>query len=278
MNERSTFFEDLVNLDRKLELDYEHASTDAGEGAKHVRAVVADFLGRYAAFNGISKEAARASYATTIRRYANDIAAFVKTGRYPLELDNTQAPLARLDYDLFLLLTILVTKHRCAIMEEIAKIPAAGRVLVIGVGSGVELALINAPGGGDAYDLYINPFARSAFPRWRFREELYRSGGDHYDALYAIELIEHLDQPYEFLADCSKSLSPGGRLIVTTAVNVPQFDHRYNFTSDEEFEQRACETGLVIEHKRVIPHAYPRTEIGARNVFYVFTRKATHGA
>ena len=86
------------------------------------------------------------------------------------------------------------------------------------------------------------------------------------------ELLEHLDQPYAFLADCRESLSPGGQLVVTTAANVPQFDHKYNFVPDDEFERRAALLGLAVEHQRVIPHAYPRTDISARNVFYVLKK------
>jgi hypothetical protein len=268
------FFEDLVRNDRKLELDYEFACTDAPASARRVREVAAIFLEGYAAFNGITRDAAIASYATTIRRYATDIRAFIKTGRYPLELNPQQAPLARTDYDLFLILTILATRHRCAIMEEISRFPADGAALVIGVGSGIELSFIGAPHGGDAYDLYINAYARQAFPHWRFHEELYRPGASRYRMIYAIELLEHLPDPYAFLADCHASLEPGGRLVATIAVNVPQFDHTMNFPSDDDFEARAAAVGLPVEHKRVIPHAYARTEIGARNVFYVFRRAA----
>ncbi len=273
MQSKETFFEDLVKNSRKLELDYEQACQDAPESAARIRAVVATFLEGYCAFNNISQEAALASYTTTIRRYANDIRTYIKDGKYPLEIDPTQPMLSRSDYDLFLMLTILVTQHRCAIMEELLKFPATGKALVIGVGSGVELGFIDPPDGSDAYDLYINPYARSAFPGWQFREEFYRPSADNlYSSMYAIELLEHLDDPYAFLADCRNSLVAGGRLVVTTATNVPQFDHRYNFISSEEFVRHASDLGLTLEHKRVIPHAYARTEIGARNDFYVFTR------
>lgn len=269
---RSTFFNQLLRNDRKLELDYEYACVDVSESARLVRSVVADYLEGYAMFNGISPMEAIASYGGVVRRYVSDIRAFVETNKYPIELIANQPALSRSDYDLFLMLTILSTKHRCAVMEEILQFPATGKVLVLGVGSGVELALIGANADGDAYDLYINPFARSAFPTWHFCENLYQPIGQHYDSVYAIELLEHLDQPYAFLADCHASLAPGGRLLVTTATNVPQFDHRFNFASDDEFEQRAGAVGFVVEHKRIIPHAYPRTEIGARNVFYSLTR------
>ena len=130
--QQKPLFDALVQSSRKLELDYEQACAGASENAARVRATVAAFLDGYAAFNKITKEAALASYMATIRRYANDIRAYIGGGKYPLELDPTQAMLSRMDYDLFLILTILVTKHRCAIMEELLRFPAAGKALVIG--------------------------------------------------------------------------------------------------------------------------------------------------
>jgi hypothetical protein len=273
MEHKTEFFEGLIQASRKLELDHEGAITNAPESAAQVRSATANFLEGYAAFNHITQEAAVDSYMETIRRYVRDIRAFLATGKYPLEIDPKQWELGRTDYDLFLILTILVTRHRCAIMEEIMKISAPGRPLVIGVGSGVELGFIQAPDGGDAYDLYINPFARQAFPQWNFQEKWYRPSGPRYGAVYAIELLEHLAEPYAFIADCHESLLPGGRFIATTASDVPQFDHRYNFISDEDFEKQVCELGFELESKRLIPHEYPRTEIRARNVFYVFRKK-----
>ncbi len=272
MGHKTAFFEGLVQASRKIELDYELATLDAPETAATVRSVTANFLEGYVAFNQISEEAAVASYMETIRHYVYDIRAFIATGKYPLEIDPNQWELGRTDYDLFLILTILVTRHRCAIMEEIVKTATSGRPLVIGVGSGVELSFIQAPDGGDAYDLYVNSFARQAFPQWNFHEEWYRPNGGRYGTVYAIELLEHLAEPYAFIAECHESLTPGGLFITTTASDVPQFDHRYNFVSDEDFERRVCGLGFELESKRLIPHEYPRTDIRARNVFYVFRR------
>jgi len=267
------FFQDLVNSSRKLELDFEQASTDATDAARQVRAAVSEFLEGYVAFNKISPELALASYTATIRRYANDIRAFTQTGKYPLQIDPETPMLSRLDYDLFLILTILVTRHRCTIMEELIHFHATGNALVIGVGSGVELGFIAALAGSAAYDLYINPYARAAFPAWEFNEELYRpASGKVYSIVYAIELLEHLDDPFAFLKDCRDSVPSGGKVVVTTATNVPQFDHRYNFTSDDDFEQSVADLGLAVDYKRVIPHDYARTQIGAKNVFYVLSR------
>lgn len=37
-----------------------------------------------------------------------------------------------------------------------------------------------------------------------------------YDLLYAIEVFEHLDKPWEFIRDCLACLKPGGDLIIST--------------------------------------------------------------
>lgn len=269
-----SLFRYLLETSRKLELDHEQATMEADDGAAAIRIATEKYLDGYAAFNGLGTEAALASYLGTIRRYVGDIRAFMETGKYPLEINPKQWDISRCDYDVFLMLTILVTKHRCAIMEEIVKHPPEGLPLVIGVGSGVELNFIGAVDGGEAYDLYINPFARQAFPAWRFHEELYRPGSRKYGTIYAIELLEHLDDPYAFVAGCHASLPVGGKLVATTAVNVPQFDHRYNFVSDDDFERRIADLGFAVEAKRVIPHDYANMKIGARNVFYVLKRQS----
>ena len=276
---KTAFLEGLLKASRKFELEYEMAAKDASESARLVRAVTADFLENYADFNHISQESAVASYMETNRRYVSDIQAFVKTGKYPLEIDPHQGGLGRADYDLSLIISILMAPHRCAIMEELIKTSVPGRPLVIGVGSGVELSFIQAPEGGEAFDLYINSFARQTFPKWNFHEEFYRPSDRQVEGVYAIELLEHLSEPYAFIADCHQSLVPGGRFVTTTASNLPQFDHRYNFVSDEDFERRVYELGFDLESKRVIPHEYrlmgirARDGLQARNVFYVFNKK-----
>ncbi len=53
-----------------------------------------------------------------------------------------------------------------------------------------------------------------------------------YDTIFAIELLEHLENPYEIMESFGRSLKKDGRLIITTARNVPQFDHLFNFTDE----------------------------------------------
>lgn len=276
---QTEFFKGLLGTSRKLELEYEFAAAKASESEARVLSAAEKYLEDYAAFNHISRETALESYLKTNHRYVRDIQTFIATGKYPLEIDPQPWELGRTDYDLSLIISILMAPHRCVIMEEIAKVSFPGRPLVIGVGSGVELGFIHAPEEGDAYDLYINSYARQAYPQWNFHEEWFHPSGPRYGAVYAIELLEHLAEPYAFIADCRESLASGGRFVATTASNVPQFDHHFNFVSDEEFENRMGELGFVMESKRLIPHKYALMNIraenvfSARNVFYVFRKK-----
>ncbi len=137
MTHKPGFFDGLLKANRKLQMDYDDSTDDQSERAVRIRSAAADFLEGYAAFNGISQKAAEASYMETMRHIVGDIRKFIATGKYPLELDPKQWEIGRTDYDLILLLSILVTRHRCAIMAEIARLRSIpGRPLVIGVGSG----------------------------------------------------------------------------------------------------------------------------------------------
>lgn len=46
--------------------------------------------------------------------------------------------------------------------------------------------------------------------------EAVRSGDGDFDAVVAIEIIEHLENPFRFVRECAKLVKPGGLLFVTT--------------------------------------------------------------
>ena len=52
--------------------------------------------------------------------------------------------------------------------------------------------------------------------------------GDKFDALVAIEIIEHLENPFRFIRECSKLLKPGGLLFLTSP-NVEAINSRLMF-------------------------------------------------
>jgi len=54
------------------------------------------------------------------------------------------------------------------------------------------------------------------------------ASGEKFDALVAIEIIEHLENPFRFIRECAKLLRPGGLLFLTTP-NVESVSSRLMF-------------------------------------------------
>jgi 2-polyprenyl-3-methyl-5-hydroxy-6-metoxy-1,4-benzoquinol methylase len=146
--------------------------------------------------------------------------------------------------------------------------------LIVGAGSGLELLLLRDKFRNvDAYDISISDFCKYKFSDLNLFEKKYDSGCEKkYDAIYAIELLEHLENPYEILSDFSQSLKKNGRLIVTTIKNVPQFDHLFNFSDENEFETKVKNLGFNVLHKQVIKHNYYLFRLDANKCFYVMSR------
>jgi 2-polyprenyl-3-methyl-5-hydroxy-6-metoxy-1,4-benzoquinol methylase len=132
--------------------------------------------------------------------------------------------------------------------------------LFIGCGPGIEIELVKGKTQSlTAYDLDIDPFLSHAHPSVDFCNTFFDGSGDaRYDTIYLIEILEHLSDPLALLESCKKVLAPNGRLHLTTATNLPQFDHRYNFEPSHE-----------TRFKEDIEHAYMTTDIEARNRYYV---------
>ncbi len=265
----------IVSLYPELGLQHRQVRAWAGEAGKALLQRLVAYAEAFIAASGMGAEEAAAGYRRFVGRYMRDLKAFAQNGKYPVQEDaGAVDQVDRQAYELFLLMSPLVTWHRFSIMNQLEGLAIKdGPVLAIGVGVGLELE-VAWPGGaaGEAWDLAVSPFVQTRHPEMAFRQGYFSEpDGQRFRTIVAVELLEHLAEPYALLARLRDALAPGGRLVVTTARNVPQFDHLYNFDRPCEFEDRARTMGLVVERAVDIPHDYLFLRVDAGNVFYELT-------
>lgn len=263
---------EITKKDRFLRICHAKVLDDAGDDAEII-SILDQYLDGYAAFHNLNSDSIINSYKHFVATYNEDVENFLKTAKYPFE-NKLFRHIDRVSYDVALILSTLVGYHRFKMMELIRQIrfDDKNKILCIGVGSGVELSVMRQKDVSKivAFDPMLSPFIQQRFPEAVFKEILYKPSPDKYDAILAIEFIEHVENPYDYLTDFSCSLNPGGKLIITTARNIPQFDHLYNFTSDTEFDAKAADLEFLLKNKIELRHGASFDRLGSKNIFYVF--------
>lgn len=235
---------------------------------------IENYVTRYLLACGRSASDALAAYERFLRRYMEDVSHFVATGCYPTQAPD--GPIGRWEYDAALLLSVLVTEHRYRIMQLVAAhSDTAGRTAVVGVGAGLEVELLK-PSGCElhGWDLSLSDAVARLHEDVFLHEAPFPEGASgRFDRIFLIELLEHVSEPYELLAQCAQALRPGGRIVLTTATNIPQFDHVINFPADHaQFRERVEMLGLGIVSEEDIPHRWVASHIDSRNRFFVLER------
>ena len=263
------FSNQLLNESRLITVLYDNLRDEVKKDVLY--SSVQCYVEKYVSFNGITAEKAIEIYTNYITTYNRHCKRFMKTGRYPLENGEHDFQMSREEYDVVLLLSVLFTPHRFRIMQAVGNSGLAEKALFIGLGSGLEIFLTqNKFQEIHGYDLTVSPFLFSEFTNVKLKAELYEGQYQNfYDVIYLVELLEHLEDPYELLATCCGSLKKGGRVLLTTATNIPQFDHFYNFPEDHLlFESKLIEMGFRIISKETITHNYLALELKPCNHFY----------
>ena len=266
----------LIESNRLLEmLNEEVMNCSFYEKGLHdkIKIYVEDYIQKESPGN-ISVEKA---YFNFIRSYNKDMKQFATTGKYPLELDVKTKALGRFEYNVVLLFSCLFSVHRFRIMQLIDQ--QSTKVedgLFIGCGPGLELELVKSRMRNlFAYDLTMDNFLFEKHPSVFFKQEYFdgKNSSKKFDSIYLIEILEHLSEPYDLLKICASVLKNNGSIYLTTATNIPQFDHLYNFSSDhKEFEQWILKNGFVIKYKEDIIHNSVTMDIDAKNRFYVISK------
>jgi len=267
--------EAIGRQDRRLRISHAEILKHASAADRSLAERIDRYIDIFCRLHGLSEQTFLREYHGFIARYTDDMKRFKETGRYPLEYDGAPAPAPdRVAYDAALLLSVLVSGHRFQIFKALDELEfSLGRTAIIGAGPGLELHLLSGRAREiDVYDLTIDEVMARHHAGARFHRKAFERDTGHFDTVLAIELLEHVPEPYRLLEDCHAALEPEGRVVATTATNIPQFDHVFNFTSDDAFEDRARRIGFDIERKHSLVHAATFLDIGARNTFYVLRR------
>ena len=267
---------ELIQLDKSVAFQYGRVLNHTGRDCKNLLDVIDSYLTEYVDFYKLSLDETLRRYFTFVDRYVSDLKAFESTGLFPFQDKNSEVfCVERVTYDIFLILSSLLQKHRFRIMKNISEAEKnSGNCLIVGAGSGLEMFLLRDKFKNiDAYDISISDFCKYKFGDLNLLEEEYDACCENkYDAIYAIEILEHLISPYGILNSFSKSLKTNGRLIVTTAKNVPQYDHLFNFSDDYKFETRVKNMDFNILYKEVIKHNYVFFQVDSSNIFYILKK------
>tara|TARA_B110000459_G_scaffold196919_1_gene239636 strand:- start:6460 stop:7269 length:810 start_codon:yes stop_codon:yes gene_type:complete len=232
-----------------------------------------DYINSYVQYKGIGAVKLQESYQAFLKQYSKDVKYFVEQGKYPGFDSARPYPVTREDYDIALLLSTILSQHRFEIMHELKQLPVISTAaLVIGCGAGVDIELIKDKYEMlDAYDTSLDPFCMHAHPEVSFFEKEFVGVSDTtYDDIFIIELLEHVVDPFELIRNAAQVLKTGGRIIVTLAVDMPQFDHLYNFSDRGHFMQEIKKLGLYADYERSILHDSLRSMLStSSNVFIV---------
>jgi hypothetical protein len=227
------------------------------------------FLKQYAEYYNLSVSDIVNIYNEFTNNYLIDIRSFLKTGKYPLELGVNRS-LSRVDYDIFLILSVVLTIHRHRIFNQLilSSQKSSSDIVLIGVGSGLEIEFLRGINNILAYDISISNFAKSNYPSVEFVEGYFNGTKKNISIVYAIELVEHLEDPISFLKMIYNSLMFEGKFFFTTATNVPQIDHLSNFTNIKDFELQLKEIGFLLQENIFIQHEYILSKLNANNNWF----------
>ncbi len=267
-------FEEICRIDKILGLQARLLKKKLDQTDKVLYARAGAYLNDYCQYHGIDASGAGDSVAKFNAKYIEDVKNFIETRKYPVDLKDEVYSISRNEYDIFLMSSFLFTEHRFSLLKELSAAEIINeKILNIGVGSGIELEFIKTDKSGlDACDLSIDDYPRERHKDVCFHEKDFNLITQRYDAIIAIEVLEHFPRPLDVISRVASVLDKNGMFILTIARNVPQFDHLYNFDSDDFFEKEIEKNSLKIEYKKTIPHKYNLFKIDAATVFYILKK------
>ena len=268
-----TSLQQLIESNRLFQVLYDNLPLEMKSSVLYD--LVVRYFDKYVHFNKLTIDDLSAYYTKFIIHYNKDCKKFIEFTKYPFEIDQKLRTLPRNEYDVILMLSVLFTEHRFRIMEIIHQSKENGNGLFVGLGPGLEVELSKSNHSKMfAYDISFSDFIYHQFEDIEIHTEYYN--GQHlnyFDSIYLIELLEHLEDPIALLQTSCDSLKKKGKIYLTTATNIPQFDHLFNFPEDHtEFEKRIQELGMKVIFSEFIPHNYITLDLKSSNKFYILEK------
>jgi SAM-dependent methyltransferase len=162
--------------------------------------------------------------------------------------------------------------------QFMAWLPQKGHFLELPVGSGSYAAyglIGKADWTGLGVDISASAlvYASQLMQHWGLADRLRIEFGEgqktlpweagSFDAVITGELLEHLDDPASFLAECVRVTKPGGFLFVTTAIYAASVDHVFMFEDVESVNHMLQGSGATLWSYLAIP-VRPEDPLGRR--------------
>jgi hypothetical protein len=231
------FIEKLAQIDSACDFQQGRLRRFLSEKEQTLYRYIDGYLDDYCQFYGLTPIDVKQVRVGFARQYQLDLANFVDSRKYPLQLQDQIWTGGRVEYDVVLILSFLLEKHRFRMASWLAGQLHEKDILCIGIGPGVELGIVSEFLAGNSrkvvgYDVTVSDFVRSRYGD-SVRQEYYHAAEKRYEAIILIEILEHLVEPESLISLAAKSLSANGRMFLTTAIDIPQFDHLYNFAPGE---------------------------------------------
>lgn len=223
------------------------AGVETGAASAAADAYVSRYVERVAALNALQARFARAPSAATLGAPGTHV--------------------ARDDYDIALLLSLVFSTHRFEILAALKAFldfvrQPHGRFASVGTGYELYVAQSRLEGYDtdpacrrgaqrllDFYRASAGVTPGAEFPLTSFDPS--RAGA--YDAIVLCELLEHLPDPLAALTTTRRYLRPGGAMFVTMAINIEQEDHLHLYPDVASCQTQIRDAGLEIVHERALP-------------------------
>ena len=79
-------------------------------------------------------------------------------------------------------------------------------------------------------------------------------GGDEFSLVVVEEVLEHVENPEDFLRNLRKIVTQDTKIYITTCINCPAIDHIYHFKTITEVEDMISKAGFVINDSLSVPY------------------------